>query len=68
MFLKLALDRSEWPSCHTFQLKVKQSCYRLEQTQRVDRGVALPFCDLCFTPGKDPTGGWVGWSGHVRKI
>jgi hypothetical protein len=47
--------------------KVKQSHYRPEQAQRVDRGIVLTFHDLgarrgvsaalrssCFTPGKDP--------------
>jgi hypothetical protein len=46
--------------------KLKQSCHRPDQAQRVDRGIALPFCDLStrrgvwsasrpghFTPGKD---------------
>jgi hypothetical protein len=46
--------------------KVEQPSYRPEQAQRVDRGIALPFCDLGvrrggwsasrsgrFTPGKD---------------
>jgi hypothetical protein len=48
-------------------VKVKQSRYRPEQAERVDRGIALPFRDLCtrrggwsasrpgrFTPEKDP--------------
>jgi hypothetical protein len=49
------------------KVKVKQSRYRPEQAQRVDRGIALPFRDLGargemwsasrpgrFTPEKDP--------------
>jgi hypothetical protein len=49
------------------QKKVKQSRYRPEQAQMVDRGIALPFRDVGtrrgvwsasrpdrFTPGKDP--------------
>jgi hypothetical protein len=43
------------------KVKVKQSGYRPEQAQRVDRGIALPFRDLGVrrgvwgsTPGKDP--------------
>jgi hypothetical protein len=51
----------------TSNRNVKQSCYRPEQAQRVDRGIALPFRDLGarrgvwsttrpgqFTSGKDP--------------
>jgi hypothetical protein len=30
----------------TLKVKVKLSRYRLEQAQRVDRGIALPFLDL----------------------
>jgi hypothetical protein len=29
------------------KVKVKQSCYRPEQAQKLDRGIALPFRDLC---------------------
>jgi hypothetical protein len=32
--------------CPSPSKEVKQSCYRPEQAQRVDKGIALPFCDL----------------------
>jgi hypothetical protein len=39
--------------------KVKQSCYRPEQPQRMDRGIAPPFRDL---------GAWKGGGGVVSNI
>jgi hypothetical protein len=64
------------------KVKVNQSCYRPEQAQRLERGIALSFCDLgtrrmcvvSITPKplylreKTVTNCIGGWVGHRASL